>query len=1495
MMIKLLISQMADTLFKATMMPPGSGWEAIPRGKKGGYRRRSKTGKGYEYWYADQQHATSGHQLGLFGGEPEHKEEPKHERERAETEHAASHLGSAAPVAAATRGERQDRGDDEGAGAAARREESGQAKPAEVAPAPAPVEEPKAPVVPQEEKPTAQVIIETLKQELEGKVLDGAAAAELSQTVDVRPWKPDPAASPAITLHADLMPAIGDEFRLPEHIKNFPTPHPLKDQEGKVVGHIDKLFSHQTEAAERILQGWESGDGVLLSDQAGLGKLQPVDTPVLTPAGWRKIGELQIGDEVIGSDGKAHTVIKIVPHGVKPIYRVNFSDHSSTEAGPEHLWTVAYKCGSRRWVELQLTTERLRTREPLEMTWPDGKKTLLDLAKTPLYLPMLSAPVEFANQEPLPLPAYLVGALIANGYLDTPTPAIISHADDWAEVSAKLIGDGAQLGAARAYPGCMKATILGAGAKIRELGLNVLSGEKFIPAIYLRASAKDRIDLLHGLMDADGSISVTRNRLTYHSISGQLTKDVRELVEGLGGIASIRAYDRTAENKPLEYQVRIRLPEWVLPFMIKRKAERYNPGRMARPRRTVGAIEYTRDAEAVCIAIDAEDHLYATEHCILTHNTNTALAAVLARGGKRNLIVVPTGGKAQLKAQWSGPTAAGLFGVQLKGVEEITPEAEGTFIISYDELTERVGTNEHTNKAVHGDVAAIHGGGWDTIVFDECQAMANMGGVRTESALRLQDKAGKVLYMSATPYTGIKNMHYLKRMGLWDETAGESFENWAIGAGAQRDKKSGQLRNPSSPLPLAALAATLHVDGKVIQRTTSLEGCNSKFDEIKIKDVPEEHYKAFDLADKILEVAANQGQLAPRFIKSAYIGWARTYWENLKAEKAIELGKAALAEGKQVAIFTSFKQGDHGFLQWIPGHLRDKAARAAERDQHGAAADYTAAADRIEDLLGEMPRMAPIVKRLTDAFGGVDKVAEIHGATSKKAADEQSAYQSGRKKVCVATVDKGGTGISLHDTSGDAPRVQINLSIPWSAIKFNQVAGRSHRLGSRSETKMHWIMGEHDSEKYTAAICAGRLKSMGSLCAGDPDQQVSAQDMATWEFGDGGGEPEDYAKAVELAAIMDEEEAEARRTGSEHMPTSTTREDTIDASEGLSEKTRDYFRMFAEQRKAGMDVMGTQRKEREEKKRKERLLESHRAAEQLRQGHGYKIEHRPDMGGFVLSNTLQSGERVPFDHNRNIKSKTVGGRYKPNLQGWLIPEENMGELARLQKVQHIDVDLRQAKEYSKEQATAREEKKAAHAQAILDAAAAVEGAKKAEGEQTKEGLNPHEAAMRDLRTMGLHAEIYHNSLGGASILLRGNTYDHKEAIKVGARGQAQFHGGEQGWIIPLTSLPAVADEVMGRKLPFDEAKKAAEAAGGGLSPLESSRGWRIRPHSEGRLGIFGNTYHQKDQIKRVPGARWDPNSKVWHIPESSLPILENIFAKSEPRLTINASVLSELF
>src|ERR1700677_4295669 len=88
-------------------------------------------------------------------------------------------------------------------------------------------------------------------------------------------------------------------------------------------------------------------EGVLIADEMGLGKQQPVDSWVATPTGWRRIGDLLVGDFVIGSDGKRTKVTGVFPQGVKPSYRVHASDGSSVEAGPEHLWTVSYWRGGK--------------------------------------------------------------------------------------------------------------------------------------------------------------------------------------------------------------------------------------------------------------------------------------------------------------------------------------------------------------------------------------------------------------------------------------------------------------------------------------------------------------------------------------------------------------------------------------------------------------------------------------------------------------------------------------------------------------------------------------------------------------------------------------------------------------------------------------------------------------------------------------------------------------------------------------------------------------------------------------------------------------------------------------------------------------------------------------------------------------------------------------------------------------------------------------------
>lgn len=386
--------------------------------------------------------------------------------------------------------------------------------------------------------------------------------------------------------------------------------------------------------------------GGLLADGMGIGKQQPADTKVLTPTGWREIGSLRVGDYVIGSAGKAVRVTGVFPQGVKPSYRLTTHGAASVEAGPDHLWTVLYLKGTNGAgkVPITVTTEQLRTGAKIQVSYANDKISTIDLSKTRVYIPLLSAPVEF-DPVTLPLPPYTLGALIANGSLAHGSANLIVATSDLAEIQRFLDAEGSTVRKWRSYnPTVHTGTVLGAIEHVRTLALNVNSKDKFIPEIYKRATPTERLALLHGLMDGDGSCSKTNSRVTYHTTSEKLAHDVRELVECLGGMASVRRYDRSHHNKPTDYSVRIRLPKGVPPFRIQRKLSRYNPTRFATPTRGVKSIKYVRDVESVCIAVDAADHLYVTEHALLTHNTIQTLLSV--HDDEALVVVCPANAKA---------------------------------------------------------------------------------------------------------------------------------------------------------------------------------------------------------------------------------------------------------------------------------------------------------------------------------------------------------------------------------------------------------------------------------------------------------------------------------------------------------------------------------------------------------------------------------------------------------------------------------------------------------------------------------------------------------------------------------------------------------------------------------------------------------------------------------------------------------------------------------
>ena len=70
------------------------------------------------------------------------------------------------------------------------------------------------------------------------------------------------------------------------------------------------------------------------------GKAQPLWSKVLTPHGWKTMGEVQIGDTLIGKNNDNGKVIQIFPQGVKDYYRVHFDDGTYAECCDDHLWEL---------------------------------------------------------------------------------------------------------------------------------------------------------------------------------------------------------------------------------------------------------------------------------------------------------------------------------------------------------------------------------------------------------------------------------------------------------------------------------------------------------------------------------------------------------------------------------------------------------------------------------------------------------------------------------------------------------------------------------------------------------------------------------------------------------------------------------------------------------------------------------------------------------------------------------------------------------------------------------------------------------------------------------------------------------------------------------------------------------------------------------------------------------------------------------------------------
>lgn len=355
------------------------------------------------------------------------------------------------------------------------------------------------------------------------------------------------------------------------------------------------------------------------------GKAQPVDQPVLTPFGYRPIGSIGIGDAVIGADGNPTEVTGVFPQGSKEVYRVKFNDRTSTRCCADHLWAIR-----RRDAELRVTP----LRDLGELFYADDSRKY--------YVPM-TAPVQFASTK-LPLHPYLLGLLLGDGGFARTgrTPAFHNPEPDLQRRLQELLPPGLTLQPNR---GCCTQLITAGpagGHHTNPLGdLLVAFGlwghrsiEKFIPPMYMLAAVEDRLELLRGLVDTDGDIDQKGRSVTFNTSSERLRDDFIFLLQSLGGTARWHArtptyvYDGERREGHEAYRVNVRLPIGLRPCSSEKHLARWqedsSTGVRHPPSRAIDAVEFDGKEECVCIKVAAEDGLYLTNDCIVTHNTYAA-------------------------------------------------------------------------------------------------------------------------------------------------------------------------------------------------------------------------------------------------------------------------------------------------------------------------------------------------------------------------------------------------------------------------------------------------------------------------------------------------------------------------------------------------------------------------------------------------------------------------------------------------------------------------------------------------------------------------------------------------------------------------------------------------------------------------------------------------------------------------------------------------------
>lgn len=357
-------------------------------------------------------------------------------------------------------------------------------------------------------------------------------------------------------------------------------------------------------------------------------KALSLDTELHTLTGRTTIGECRVGDQIFGADGRLTTITTKSEVFHKPMYRLQLADGRVLKVSEDHLNPVVINTNPNntvRWEEKVLTTLEL-LQQPLTHTKKDNLRHRGTTTKSLVFVKNIE-PLAYPETV-LPVDPYTLGVVVGDGRIrkECGSVELTVDADELAHYHAQIPH---AFGAIYRDPrsNAVTQSIRGLGRALKALELNVREEQKSIPHEYFVASIDQRLALLQGLMDTDGTVSES-GRLSFTSSSHQLCDDLACLVRSLGGTAGEIRKHSSAEAYQVECWMQMN------PFRLPRKVARFIP---KQKHVAVVGIERMADEPSQCIAVDNEERQFVADCYFRTHNTGVRGAKEM---GKRPQLAV---------------------------------------------------------------------------------------------------------------------------------------------------------------------------------------------------------------------------------------------------------------------------------------------------------------------------------------------------------------------------------------------------------------------------------------------------------------------------------------------------------------------------------------------------------------------------------------------------------------------------------------------------------------------------------------------------------------------------------------------------------------------------------------------------------------------------------------------------------------------------------------